>query len=106
MPSASVETLPGTSSCVKVKVVCAVAEALPNARATATIAKEILRAFMFLLSLQLSIVAGNGPDKFESNVNKKNLNARMGKRDVSQRIEDETRIQYPRPFAGFAKLGF
>src|SRR6266404_6364797 len=98
MPSASVETLPGTSSCVKVKVVCAMAEALPNARATATIAKEILRAFMFLLSLQLSIVAGNAPGKFESNVNKKNLNAKNGKeRRIATHRRRDT-YQHPRPF--------
>jgi len=48
------------------------ARPLPNAKTTttATIAKEILRAFMFLLSLQSSIVAGCGNGKSKSKVNK------------------------------------
>jgi hypothetical protein len=87
MPSASVETLPGTSSCVKEKVVCAIAEAPPNARKTtkATIAKEILRAFIFF-SFAVAIVAGCGNGKSKSTVNKKNLNARMGKSERHEKV--------------------
>jgi hypothetical protein len=75
-----------------VKVVCAVARPLPNARATATIAKEILRAFM-VFSLQLPIVGALKHGRGEGTVNKKNLSARMGKRNVSQRIAHETTVR-------------
>ena len=70
------------------------AEGLPNASVNATTANEILRAFMVVLSLQSAILAACGARKHESNVNKENLNARMGKRDVSQCIHHKTSLRH------------